>query len=107
MMEAQFWIDHVAAIDREGISARAYAQRQGISISAVYYWQRKMRAAPAGQVTARPSNKFLAVRVAGPVIAPRSLGCTLILSSGLRLEMATLPAPEWLAALGHAAQGVR
>lgn len=106
-MEAQFWIDHVAAIKREGISARAYAQEHGISISAVYYWQRKMRAAPDERGTARPSNKFLAVRIASPTITPQSLGCTLILASVLRLEMATLPAPEWLAALGHAAQGMR
>ena len=106
-MEAQFWIDHVAAIKREGISARAYAKRHGISLSAVYYWQRKMRAAPAEQVTTRPSNKFLSVRVAGQTIAPRALSCTLILASGLRLEMAALPAPEWLVALGHAAQGLR
>ncbi len=106
-METQFWIDHVVAIDREGISARAYAKRQGISISAVYYWQRKMKAAGTEQVTARPSNKFLAVRVAGPTMAPRSSGCTLILASGVRLEMAALPTPEWLAAVGHATQGLR
>ncbi len=107
-MEAQFWIDHVAAIEREGCSARAYAKQHSISLSAVYYWQRKLRAAAPGEhVTANSGGRFMALRVAGVTNTPRSTGCTLILASGLSLEMAELPAPEWLAALGHAARGVR
>ena len=102
---AEFWAAHVAAIKQEAISASAYAKRHGISLAAVYYWQRKSKA--AGQrATASKAGKFLALRVAA-VNAPRSTGCTLILSSGMRLEMPALPAPEWLAALESAAQGVR
>jgi len=106
-MAAQFWIDHVTAIKREGVSAKGYARQHGISLSAVYYWQRKLRAAPAELATASPGGKFMALRVADATNTPRSTGCTLILASGVRLEMAVLPTPEWLAALGHATQGVR
>ncbi len=48
-MATQFWIDHVAAIKREGVSAKGYAKQHGISHSAVYYWQRKFRTASAEQ----------------------------------------------------------
>jgi hypothetical protein len=40
---AVFWAEHVAAIKREGVSASAYARQHGLSVAAVYYWQRKFR----------------------------------------------------------------
>ena len=105
-VETTFWVEHVAAAKLEGGSARAYAQRHGISQSALYYWQRKLKAATAASASDQAS-KFVALRVVDAVVAPRSSGCTLVLPSGMRLEMPVLPAPEWLAALGRAAQGVR
>jgi hypothetical protein len=45
--------------------------------------------------------------VATPTVAPVSSGCTVIVSSGLRIDMAMLPEPQWLAALAHAVQGAR
>lgn len=104
---SEFWTAHVAAIKEEGISTSAYAKRHGISLAAIYYWQRKLTATAGKADPASQAGKFLALRVADAVIAPWSTGCTLILSSGMRLEMPALPAPEWLAALGRAAQGAR
>ena len=58
---ADFWAEHVAAIKREGVSASAYARQHGLSVAAVYYWQRKFRAAQmVGQ--ACPANETVAVR---------------------------------------------
>lgn len=100
-----FWTEHVAAAKLEGGSTKVYAQRHGISVTALYYWQRKLKAAEIGE--ASQASKFVSLRVSEAVVAPRSPGCTLVLPSGMRLELAALPSPEWLAALGRAAQGAR
>jgi transposase-like protein len=105
-MGTEYWVAHVAAAKLEEISGSAYAKRHGISVAALYYWQRKLKATPEigdpGQM-----NKFVALRVADAVVARRSPSCTLVMPSGMRLEMLALPAPDWLAALGRAAQGAR
>lgn len=103
----EFWAEHVAAAKLEGISLCAYAKQHGIAVKRFYYWQRKLSAAAANPVRAIPAKSFVAVRIAEPVINQRPVGCTLMLESGMRLEMSGLPAPEWLAALGRAARGIR
>ena len=109
MKKAAFWMAHVAAIKAEGISTNAYAKRHSLAVKSLYRWQRKLTAATTGAETANATegSAFVALRVAGSGVAPCSAGCTLVLPSGLRLEMTTLPAPQWLAALGCATQGVR
>lgn len=106
-MGMEFWKKHVAAAKLEAISGSAYAKRHGLSVKRLYYWQRKLSAAAAKPVGAIPAKSFVAVRVADSVMSQRLIGCALVLESGLRLEMSGLPAPEWLAALGRAARGVR
>ena len=106
-MGTEFWVEHVAAAKLEAISASEYSRRHGISVAALYYWQRKLRTADTPQElskrakTVHPS-KFVALHVLGKVIVP-SCPCTLVLSSGLRMEMSALPEPSWLAALVRAA----
>ena len=101
-MGMEFWVGHVAAAKLEAISASEYARRHGLSVAALYYWQRKLKSigdrSEAGQ-----ASKFVALRVA----AERATPCTLVLPSGLHLVMSALPAPEWLAALGRALPGAR
>ena len=101
-----FWMEHVAAIKREGISANAYAKRHGLAVTRLYYWQRKLRATAVAAEVNR-SSAFVALRIGHAVGAQVPATCTLVLESGMRLEMAALPAPEWLAALGRAMQRVR
>jgi transposase len=100
----EFWEAHVAAVQREGVAVTAYAERHGLSLASLYYWRRKLQAATA-LVPPKPLGKFLAVRIAGATPMPGA--CTLVLPSGLRLEMATLPAPAWLAALEQSHSGAR
>lgn len=100
-----FWLGHVAAIRREGASTNAYAKRHGIAVKRLYYWQRK--AAVAASTGVIEPSPIVAVRVESPVGVPVSANCTVVLASGVRMETATLPPPEWLAALGRATQGVR
>ena len=106
--ESGFWLEHVAAFNRQLISASEYAKRHGIAVKRLYYWQRKLRTNTAKvPVRASQAKAFVAVRVAEPVVEQRPFSCTLVLESGMRLEMSMLPAPAWLAALEHAVQGAR
>ncbi len=101
-MGAEFWAAHVAAAKLETISASEYARRHSLSVAALYYWQRKLKS-NAGAGRAGQESKFVALRVA----APWPSSCTLVMPSGLHLEMSALPTPEWLAALGRVLSDVR
>lgn len=103
--ESGFWMAHVAAIKQEGISTVAYAKRHGLAVKSLYRWQRKLRATSATPAQAPPSGAFVALRVAAPLVTPPAGSCTLVLDTGMRLEMPALPAPAWLAALVGALQG--
>jgi transposase-like protein len=106
--ESAIWTAHVAAVKQGSISARAYAQQHDISLASLYYWKRKLKDASANpEVAPMPVSKFVALRLPATTLAPRATSCTLILASGLRLEMPALPAPEWLAAVGRALQDAR
>ena len=99
-----FWKKHVAAIGQEGVAVTVYAKRHGLSLASLYYWRQKLLAVDGNAGPSAP-GKFVAVRIAEA--APPSGLCTLILPSGLRLEMAALPAPAWLAALEQSHAGAR
>ena len=107
----EVWEGHVAALKSSGLSAVAYAAGHDVSLKSLYQWRSKLRLAQTGPRVARPvpmdrSNlqQFVAVRVA-PEVLSRSTGiCSLVLGSGLRLEMASLPEPDWLLALSRGAR---
>jgi len=104
---ARFWQQHALAAERSSQSSSAYAKRHGLAVSTLYYWQSKLKAATPTVEVCSPAAKFVALRVVDGANTPRTNHCTLVLPAGIRLEMTALPAPEWLAALGHAAQGAR
>ena len=99
----EFWKGHVAAARLESIPASQYARNHGLSVSALYYWQQKLKS-ETDACWAEPASKFVALRVAEPLAVQR---CILAFPSGLQLSMLALPAPEWLAALACAVPGVR
>lgn len=106
----QYWSDHLAAIAVEGIQTKAYAKREGLSVSALYYWRKRIKDAASSTVVApavapRTSSQFVPVQVRD-VFHP--VPCSLSVAPGVRLELAQLPTPEWLAALaGAVARQVR
>jgi hypothetical protein len=112
-MSAKIWEQHVAAARQQKVSTKTYASQHGLSPSTLYYWQRKLQATTnvrgvASQISpSHHSGKFVALRVADvhPVSTQRPSHCALILAPGISLQMSTLPDPQWLAALGRAAQG--
>jgi len=109
----QYWAGHVAAIKAQGISTIDCAQQHALARSTLYHWQNKLRR--AGAETSKPDkstaptqpSKFIALRMSDPqrLVPPTPTNCTLVLPSGMRLEMAALPAPQWLSELGRCAQG--
>ena len=109
----QDWAGHVAAIKSQGISTTNYAQQHALTRSTLYYWQNKLQrtstesSKPDTARTPAQSSKFIALRVSEPqrIMPVAPTHCTLVLSGGMRLEMPTLPAPQWLAELGRCAQG--
>lgn len=99
-----FWMGHVATIERDGIAVSKYARQHGLSVTALRYWRRKLRASAVEVVP--PASQFLTFSVAQPGEGLPQPGCILVLA-GVRLEMPTLPPPEWLAAVAVATPGCR
>ncbi|CAM5569519.1 Transposase OS=Eoetvoesiella caeni OX=645616 GN=DFR37_1164 PE=4 SV=1 [Eoetvoesiella caeni] len=100
----QYWSDHLAAIAAEGIPAKAYARREGLSVSALYYWRKRLKSEASSSAVAlpaapQPSRQFVPVQISD---ADARVPCSLILAPGVRLELAQLPSAQWLAALGAA-----
>ena len=103
----EFWTSHVEAARREGVPTSVYARRHGLTLASLYYWRRKLMLAVEGSDGAGPAAKFVALRVVDAAPASPAGHCTLVLSSGLRLEMTALPSPAWLVAFEQAHAGAR
>jgi len=103
----EFWAPHVAVMEQESVATAVYAKRHGLALHSLYYWRHKIKTAGA-QPCGSPDrgNAFVALRVDEPVVAQHPGGCTLTLGAGVRVELPAVPAPEWLAALVRAVQGV-
>lgn len=91
----QAWISHLEQAQQQKLTLREYARRAGIKASALYA-ARKWLNEKASRGTAVPVS-FAEARVVGD--GPLE-SCVLHLAPGLRLQMAVLPSPQWLATLG-------
>ena len=98
---SEFWLSHLSAIEAEGITTKAYAQREGLSPQALYQWRKRLITGHRPE-QARPGG-FVPIQVE-PAVVPR-VGCTVVIDSGVRLECAALPNVEWLAALATQLSG--
>ena len=103
MTEKQaYWSTHLAAMERLGVTGAEYARREGLSTKALYRWRARLKAAP---VATPSSSAFIALRV--PALKSQSTldpACVLALAPDLRLELAGLPAPEWVVGIVRALQ---
>lgn len=76
----EFWITHVVAVKRDGIPSSEYARRHGISVTALYYWQWKLKGSGnAGEPI--QASKFVALRIAAG--GARQSNCTLEMSAAI------------------------
>src|SRR5574337_1226898 len=69
--QEEYWSQHLAAIEREGISIRAYAEREKVSAWSLYERRRMLKA--AGLQAAPQAGSFVAVQVRA-CGQPRRLG---------------------------------
>lgn len=114
MTAKQYWSAHVVAVKAQAITTKAYAQRHGLVLSTLYYWQRRLKPTAASQANAEPMSaapqpsKFVSlhIKTPDPAHSPMATNCTLVIGAGVRLEMQTLPDPQWLTALARCAHGV-
>jgi transposase-like protein len=104
--DTEFWNSHVEACRREGSAASVYAGRHGLALASLYYWRRKLKLAAAVN-GGGSAGKFVALRVMDAAADTPTGQCTLVLRSGLRLELAALPSPTWLLAVDQAHAGAR
>lgn len=54
---SKFWLSHLSAIEAEGITTKAYAEREGLSPQALYQWRKRLVA--GGRESPRVSRRRL------------------------------------------------
>jgi hypothetical protein len=104
-----WWETHLNAIAREGIGAKAYARREGLPVSSLYYWRRRLKAPQQGPhqpvqspSPSAPQRQRLFVPVNTNADSVPASRYVLLLGAGLRLELPGLPSPQWLAQVSQA-----
>ena len=95
-----FWANHLKAIDAEGISARAYAIREGLAIQSLYQWRQKLsqvqRFQGADSAASMPAG-FVAVKVTETMVSKSA--SWFLRMGGIELELPAHPDAHWLAGL--------
>ncbi|CAH1748639.1 Cobyrinic acid ac-diamide synthase [Thauera humireducens] len=95
---SEFWLSHLSAIEAEGIATKAYAEREGLSAQALYQWRKRL-VTGSRRGRAKPGG-FVPIQIEPSMAA--GANCVVVIDAGLRLECATLPGVDWLAALSAA-----
>jgi transposase-like protein len=84
-----------------GVTQREFAEREGVTMSALQYWLRKARAGDDGGEEA--AERFQFVEVIGEEAEEAGAGgVSLELPGGLSLRFESLPSPSYLASVAAA-----
>ncbi|MEN9478279.1 MAG: hypothetical protein RLZZ300_2420 [Pseudomonadota bacterium] len=100
---SKFWVSHLSAIEAEGITTKAYAEREGLSPQALYQWRKRLVAGDRRSRAKLGVGGFVPIQIK-PSMTART-GCTVVIGADLRLECTALPAVDWLAELSAALTG--
>ena len=95
-----FWANHLRAIEAEGISARAYAAREGLAIQSLYQWRQKLgqtRRTLGADPSVGMGSGFVTVNVTGPLTSQS--GVWMLRVGGVELELPAHPDAHWLVGL--------
>ena len=65
---SEFWLSHLSAIEAEGITTKAYAQREGLSPQALYQWRKRLVADARPHRTQR--GGFAAIQIEPSITVP-------------------------------------
>ena len=95
-----FWANHLKAIDAEGISARAYAAREGLAIQSLYQWRQKLSHVPSSHgadSAVSMTSGFMAVKVTETMVSEPARW--MVRLGEVELELPAHPDPHWLVGL--------
>jgi transposase-like protein len=110
--KTKFWRDHIAEMSGQGKSVRGYAAEQGLKLSTLQWWRRKLREADRGEAQAAGGVglKLVPLRVTAPAVVDRAAGAsggvpaTIRIGQAMRIDLRELPPVPWLAALQRAVE---
>jgi transposase len=95
-----FWQQQLARLEQSGLSLAAFARREGLSSKSLYNFRHKLKSSLDSKLARAPApTTFVPVRVSAPVGLDSSPRCVLVLPSGHRLELSSLPPAQWLQSL--------
>lgn len=95
-----FWANHLKAIDAEGISARAYAAREGLAIQSLYQWRQKLSQSQrlhGSNSTVGMTSGFVAVKVTETMVSEPVRW--MLRLGDVELQLSAHPDAHWLAEL--------
>ncbi len=95
-----YWANHLKAIDAEGISARAYATREGLAIQSLYQWRQKLSQSQrfhGADSSVSMTSSFVAVKVTETMVSDPARW--MLRLGGVELELPAHPDPQWLVGL--------
>lgn len=100
-----YWSAHLTAIEREGITTRAYARREGLSVAALYYWRRALQ--ESARLPKAKAGGFVAVALPPEMDPDQATPYRVRIRDAVTLEFPAMPPAEWVAALCVSLAGVR
>lgn len=90
----QRWWNHLQRAEKESLSIRAYAAREGLSAQSLYGFKKQLKRRRGGGASVPGLPTFATVQVT------RSSGqCELAFGGGVTLRLEQLPDPAWLIAV--------
>lgn len=101
--ESDFWAQHLEAIASEGIYTKGYADREGLDVSKLYQWRKRLSRNKTGSSTSvKPAvipdagsqnslRQFIRINA---LSSPTRFGCQLEFPSGLQLNLSAQPGPQ-------------
>ena len=72
-----FWLSHLSAIEAEGITTKAYAEREGLSPQALYQWRKRLVA--GGRRSRAKLGGFVPIQIEPSM--PARTGCTVMIGA--------------------------
>ena len=101
-----FWRAHVAASGGSGSRLASYAEEHGLKVSTLRWWRSRLRddvSALTASTSTSSSSRFVAVSVM-QAVGPDPIGATVKIGEQVRVELATMPSPHWLAQIARVLQ---
>lgn len=96
----RYWRGHLRRIEATGVATKAYGQRHGLSVDALYQARKQLVALGAWPERQAPPAAAPVFTPLGVIDAPGAgVGCRVRLADGTVLEWSVAPAPEVLVAL--------